>query len=167
MQVLTYQKLSTWRDSWASCSWRVLAKGCFETRHMPDPTNLSGKRSSPPGSVVGNRGASCSQLPHTLLLISLTRPSSDVSFAARHDLVQIKTTYSWLQNQRNAKSEGGWANKLTVQLLTVCNKANTWLQLPMNLLTGQCHYCWGCLGWLWPKRSPGGQGVPETPVSAN
>lgn len=141
MQVLTYQKLSTWRDSWASCSWRVLAKGCFETRHMPDPTNLSGKRSSPPGSVVGNGGASCSQLPHTLLLISLTRPSSDVSFAARHDLVQIKTTYSWLQKseecqiwRRMSKQTDGTAFNYVQQSQHLAITANESVDWSMPLL---------------------------------
>lgn len=37
MQVLTYQQLSTWQDSWASHSWRVLAEGCFETLSHAGP----------------------------------------------------------------------------------------------------------------------------------
>lgn len=85
MQVLTYQQLSTWQDSWASHSWRVLAKGCSETLSHAGPlepvwwaeftSQFSGEK----------QRHFLHPQPHTLLLISLMMPSNDVSFAPRHD----------------------------------------------------------------------------------
>lgn len=145
MQVLTYQRLSTWQDSWASHSWRVLAKGCFEILSHAGPHEPVWWAEFTSQFSGGKQRHFLHPHPHTLLLISLMMPGNDVSFAPRHDLIQIKTTHGWLQNQRNTKHRGWTANKLTAQLLTTWNKAKAEFRLKINFLAVQCHSSgWEC-----------------------